>query len=143
LKRPILRSRAFNIPRPKGGTSRRFDLILSKPMIGCLMRARAASRRLYPEFADEWVFAGPTGHIGGSSLRRHGVHANHSLRRSYATQGKAAGISKDSVARLLNHAGKDVTDDYFRESDLGKLRLREQEIISAHLMKALKPKALA
>jgi integrase len=147
LKRPILRSRAIRIPRPKGGTGRAFDLILSKPLLACLMRARAASRRLYPEHADTWVFAGPVGHMSGSSLRRHGVHANHSLRRSYATQGKAAGISKDSVARLLNHAGKDVTDDYFRESDLGELRLREQEIISAWLMKALKakvkPKALA
>jgi integrase len=144
LKRPVLKSRALHVVAPKGGDERSFDLILSRPMLRVLMKARAAGRRLFGEHAAEWVFPNASGHMRGDRLTKLGVKANHALRRAYASEGRAAGVSKDSIGRLLNHAGKDVTDVYIRNTALGALHLAEQEVISAHLIKALgSPRSLA
>jgi integrase len=137
LRRPVLMSRAIRIPAPKGGEERAFDLILSRPMLRVLWRARQASRRLHPKHAETWVFAGPKGHIRGDHLPRLGIAANHALRRAYASEGRAAGVPKDSIRRFLNHSGGDITDHYIRGTALGELQLAEQETISAHLAKAL------
>ena len=46
--------------------SQEFDLILSRPMIRCLWRARKVGRRLFPENAKRWVFPGSSnGHSNG------------------------------------------------------------------------------
>jgi hypothetical protein len=72
------------------------------------------------------------------------VAANHALRRAYATEGRVAGVPKDSIRRFLNHSGGDITDHYIRDSALGELQLAEQETISAHLVKAIgSPRGLA
>jgi integrase len=136
LRRPIL-TRAIRIPAPKGGEQKSFDLILSRPMLRVLWRARRASRKLHRQHAETWVFAGPNGHIRGDHLTKLGVAANHALRRAYASEGRAAGVPKDSIRRFLNHSGGDITDHYIRDSALGELQLAEQETISAHLVKAL------
>jgi hypothetical protein len=47
------------------------------------------------------------------------------------------GVPKDSIRRLLNHSGGDVTDDYIRDSGLGRLHAAEQETISAAIVRAL------
>jgi hypothetical protein len=46
-----LKRRCILVPKPKGGRKREFDLILSRPMIRCLWRARKIGRRLFPEQA--------------------------------------------------------------------------------------------
>ena len=137
LRGPVLRARAIRIPAPKGGEDRAFDLILSRPMLRVLWRARRASRRLYPSHAETWVFAGPNGHMRGDHLTKLGIAANHALRRAYASEGRAAGVPKDSIRRFLNHSGGDITDHYIRDSALGELQLAEQETISAHIVAAL------
>src|ERR1700732_3045110 len=53
------------------------------------------------------------------------------------SEGRAAGVPKDSIRRFLNHSGGDITDHYIRDSPLGELQLAEQETISAHIIKAL------
>lgn len=83
-------------------------------MLRCLSRARQVGQQLLPKQAERWVFPGPVGHVRGDSLTRDGVLANHALRRTYATIGRAAGVPKDSIRRLLNHSGGDVTDHYIR-----------------------------
>ena len=70
-------------------------------------------------------------------MTRDGVLANHALRRTYATIGRAAGVPKDSIRRLLNHSGGDVTDHYIRDSGLGRLHAIEQETISGAIVKAM------
>jgi integrase len=133
-----LKRRCIYIANPKGGEERGFDLILSRAMIRCLWRARKVSRRLFQDHAEQWVFAGPSnGHVRGDSLTKDGVVANHGLRRTYATVGRASGVPKDSIRRLLNHSGGDVTDHYIRESGLGRLHATEQETISGALVKAM------
>jgi integrase len=144
LKSPILKSRCIRIPAPKGGEEHAFDLILSQPMLRVLWRARNASRRVHAENAKKWVFAHPLGHIRGDHLTKLGVAGNHALRRAYASEGRAAGVPKDSIRRFLNHSGGDITDHYIRDSALGELQLAEQETISAHIIKALgAPRELA
>jgi integrase len=137
LRKPVVKARCIRIPAPKGGEEKAFDLILSRPMLRVLWRARNASRRLYPEHTNRWVFTGQKGHTRGDHLTKLGVASNHALRRAYASEGRAAGVPKDSIRRFLNHSGGDITDHYIRDSALGELQLAEQETISAHIIKAL------
>jgi integrase len=132
-----VRRRCIRIVKPKFGEERAFDLILSRAMLRCLWRARQVGRRLFPKHAERWVFAGPAGHVRGDNLTKDGVLANHALRRTYATLGRAAGVPKDSIRRLLNHSGGDVTDHYIRDSGLGRLHAEEQETISAAIVRAM------
>jgi hypothetical protein len=106
-------------------------------MLRVLRRARNASRRVHAENVKTWVFAHPLGHVRGDHLTKLGVAGNHALRRAYASEGRAAGVPKDSIRRFLNHSGGDITDHYIRDSALGQLQLAEQETISAHIIKAL------
>jgi integrase len=133
-----LKRRCIRIVKPKGGEDRAFDLILSRPMIRCLWRAQQVGRRLYPANAQRWVFAGSMGHIRGDALTKDGLSAaNHDLRRTFATLGRAAGVPKDSIRRFLNHASADITAHYIRESALGHLHVVEQETISLALVRAM------
>lgn len=91
-----IKRRCIRILNPKGGPERSFDLILSRAMIRCLWRARRIGRRLFHANAQRWVFAGPLGHIRGDGLTKDGLSAaNHDLRRTYASLGRAAGVPKD------------------------------------------------
>jgi integrase len=139
-KHLALKRRCIRIVKPKGGEDRAFDLILSRAMIRCLWRARQVGRRLFPANAQRWVFAGAMGHIRGDALAKDGLSAaNHDLRRTYASLGRATGVPKDSIGRLLNHKGGDVTDHYIRDSALGRLHATEQETISSALVRAIGP----
>jgi integrase len=152
-----LRRRCIHIPRPKrsNGRSRAFDLVLSRPMIRCLWRARSAGRRLFPKAADTWIFPGPPAHNGrrepiehvrgdALSTSKSGVFGNHALRRGFSTAAQNAGVDEPTVGRLLNHGGKSVTARYSRSSHLGRMLGAAQEDISAHIVKALgSPRALA
>lgn len=152
-----LRRRCIHIPRPKrsNGRSRAFDLVLSRSMIRCLWRARQASRRLYPEAAKSWVFAGPPAHnqlgepvehVRGDRLStsKSGVFGNHALRRGFATAANNAGVDEPTVGRLLNHGGRSVTARYSRTSHLGRMLGAAQEDISAHIVNAIRcPRGLA
>ena len=71
--------------------------------------------------ADTWVFASAVGHVRGDSLTRHGVLANHALRRAYATAATNAGVDEDTVGKLLNHGGRSVTSRYIKTSYLGRM----------------------
>jgi integrase len=60
-----LRRRLVNIPRPKGGEEKAFDIPLSRPMIRCIIRTIRLGRILYPEQASIWLFPAEseTGHL--------------------------------------------------------------------------------
>ena len=73
----------------------------------------------------------------GDSLTRHGVLANHALRRAYATAATNAGVDEDTVGKLLNHGGRSVTSRYIKTSYLGRMLAAAQADISVHLVKAL------
>jgi integrase len=132
-----LKRKCIRIAKPKGGEDRAFDLILSRAMLRCLWRARRVGRRLYPKHAERWIFPGPVGHVRGDALTKDGILSNHALRRSYATIGRSCGVPKDSIRRLLNHKGGDITDHYISESGLGRLHAAEQEAISTTIVRQI------
>jgi integrase len=132
-----LKRKCIRIERPKGGPERGFDLILSRAMIRCLWRARRVARRLYPEQAKTWVFAGPTDHVRGDALTKDGIMANHSLRRGYAVAATNAGVDEQTVGRLLNHGGKSITSRYIPSSHIGRMLAGAQEDTSTHIVQAL------
>jgi integrase len=132
-----LRRGCLRVNVAKGGSTRAFDLVLSCPMIRCLWRVRRAGRQLFPDQAKVWVFPGEAGHLTGASLTKYGVHANHALRRAYATAGTLAGVDEPTVGRLLNQGGRSVTSMYIRNSHLGKMLGAAQADISAFIIKAL------
>lgn len=137
---------AFNIPKPKGGTKKAFDLILSKPMLASLGRALAYSRgpwlREHGTFKWVWPAAGTTsGHL--TSLRDKKIGwwlPPHGLRRTYSSMAKNAGIGDELIGRLLNHrehGTKAVTAGYVRTEAIGGLLMDVQEKISAAIIDAL------
>jgi integrase len=127
-----LKRRCVRIRKPKGGSA--FDLILSRALIRVLWRARQASRQLYRDNAERYVFAGPKGHMRGDALNRESVEANHALRRSFSTLARLAGVPKEMVKVLLHHGENDVTDRYIRNSKLGVLYGNAQEEISLFIL---------
>jgi integrase len=165
-----LRNGCVHVAIAKGGEEKAFDLILTRPMIRCLWRARKAGRRLYPEHAKVWCFAGERGHIRGNRLTKIvlgkmvldkavlakvGVQpekdkdkvvlkANHALRRGYSTAARAAGVDEDVISKLLNHGAKGLLSRYVMTSHLGKMLYGAQCDISASIIKALgQPHGLA
>jgi integrase len=135
LKDIDLKRRCVRIKRPKGGSA--FDQILSRAMIRVLWRARQASRQIYRDNAERYVFAGPKGHMRGDALNREDVEANHALRRSFSTLARHAGIPKDMVKVFLHHGESDVTDRYVRTSKLGALYGVAAEEISLFILRGI------
>jgi integrase len=141
--------RKFRIVDPKGGPRRAYDLILTLPMVMSLNRAKRAGEKLYPEFAQRWVFPGEStgwykgqfigdvGHVEG--LTKDGLsYYNHGLRRGYASIGVAHGVPKSTVDELLNHQPKGVGGiHYIKRSAMGRYYAEQQVTISAAITKAL------
>jgi hypothetical protein len=80
-------------------------------------------------------FCRPQRHIRRDHLPKLGIAANHALRRACASEGRAAGVPKDTI--LPQPLRRRYTNHYIRDSALGQLQLAQQETISAHLAKAL------
>jgi integrase len=132
-----VKGRRFHVPSPKGGRRKAFDLILSRPMLRCLWRARRAGRLLYP--GSPWVFPADSksGHLIRLSKEKVGA-INHTLRRTFGGIAKNhVDVEEEDIRRLYNHGGKGVTSVYIRASKMGPHYLDQQELISAELMKAL------
>lgn len=138
-----LRTRILHIPSPKGGTKKAFDIPLSRPMIRCLVRAIRASRMLYPEAAETWIFAADSeeGHIVEHKENRDTTLSKwgNELRHTYRTMGQAAGLSPVDMHLLMNHSlkGANVNEGYITRSKLLNDHLRaSQQALSDFLIKA-------
>jgi integrase len=130
-KRRVLRR-----PKPKGGTTRAFDLPLSREMISCLARARRAGQALHPGAPWVWPADSASGHI--MEIKSTALsHNGHALRRSYATIATEAGVPEEIISRLLNHsAGRSVTKKYVITSAMLKFLRTTQQQISTHIVAA-------
>jgi integrase len=125
-----LRRRLVNIPRPKGGEEKAFDIPLSRPMIRCIIRAIRWGRTLYPEQAKIWLFPAEseTGHLVEHKEER-GVLSKwgNDLRQSYRTLAQAAGVSELDVHLLMNHSLPGVNAGYITRDKLLRDHLRKQQ----------------
>lgn len=135
----------LRVPSPKGGTERAFDLPLSAFLTDLLRNRRAENRAMLEAMlgraptSDEaaWVFPARLrdGSIGPvSEPKESGLPPLHTLRHTYATAAKAAGLPELDIKLLLNHKLPGVTGGYIHGTALGD-HLREcQERVTAFLM---------
>ncbi len=125
-----LRRRLVNIPRPKGGEEKAFNIPLSRPMILCIIRAIRLGRILYPEQAKIWLFPAEseTGHLVEHKEER-GVLSKwgNDLRQSYRTLAQAAGVSELDVHLQMNHSLPGVNAGYITRDKLLRDHLRKQQ----------------
>ncbi|MDI1366046.1 MAG: integrase [bacterium] len=134
------KDRILHIPRPKGGADRAFDIPLSRPMIRCLIRAMRASRILFPDQAQEWVFAGDSqdGHMVEHKEARTVLSKwGNDLRQTYRTIGQASGLSDVDMHLLMNHSLPGVNAGYITRAKLLRGHLRAtQESLSKMMIDA-------
>lgn len=136
-----LSDRVLHIPSPKGGAKKAFDIPLSRPMIRCLVRAMRASRMLYPDAAQTWIFAADSeeGHIVEQKENRSTTLSKwgNDLRHTYRTLGQAAGLSPVDMHLLMNHSVKGVNEGYITRSKLLNDHLRaSQQTLSDFIIKS-------
>ena len=125
-----LRRRLVNIPRPKGGEEKAFDIPLSRPMIRCIIRAIRLGRMVYPEQANIWLFPAEseTGHLVEHKEERSVLSKwGNDLRQSYRTLAQAAGVSELDVHLLMNHSLPGVNAGYITRDKLLRDHLRKQQ----------------
>jgi integrase len=132
-----LKRRVLHRPRPKGreGKKPAFDLPLSRAMLRCLWRARAAGRIMYP--GSPWIFpadsaSGHVAEIKKIKLSHHG----HALRRSFAGLAMEAGTPQEVISRLLNHTLTGVTQRYQVNDAMARFLRECQERISTHIIRS-------
>jgi site-specific recombinase XerD len=130
-----LRRRLVNIPRPKGGEEKAFDIPLSRPMIRCIIRAIRLGRMLHAEHAKTWLFPADSemGHLVEHKEERNVLSKwGNDLRQSYRTLAQAVGVSELDVHLLMNHSLPGVNAGYITRDKLLRDHLRnQQERISA------------
>lgn len=145
-----LKRRVLHMPKPKGGTKKAFDIPLSRAMVRCLWRARAAGRKLYPVHAKTWIFVGEKGHIAETKERRDAIerdgkkvararlsHWGGDLRQTYLTACTDLGLSDMDRHFLANHAFQNVNAGYVVRDALLDHLLAEQERVSRYLVEAM------
>jgi integrase len=136
-----VRRRVFFRPSPKGGSKKRFDLVLSRPMLQCLARARRAGRMLHPGSPFVWPSTSRSGHVSNMTNK---IASGQMLRRSYSTIATEAGVPEEIIGRLLNHRGATLAGQkYIKSPPLLKFLLKTQEAISSqicmHRLSAIQP----
>jgi integrase len=107
LEHVDFRQRILHIPKPKGGVIRAFDIPLSRPMIGCLVRVIRLGRVLYPLQAREWLFPAESasGHLAEHKEDRSLLPKwGNDLRQTYRTIGLSANVADLDVHLLMNHS---------------------------------------
>jgi site-specific recombinase XerD len=135
------RRRMVNIPKPKGGAKRAFDIPLSREMILCLVRTIRLGRQMYPSQAADWIFPADSasGHLVEQKEDRATLSKwGNDLRQSFRTIATAAGVSEFDAKLLMNHAIPGVSAGYITRHKLLEDHLRrQQQAISSAVFAAL------
>jgi len=132
----------LHVPRPKGGTSRNFDLPLSEEMLACLKRAKVA----FP-VESEWLFPSvrsKTGHIADARAQYtdakglvRNVTTGHMLRHAFTNMATLAGLDEAEVGRILNHKSKTQTGRYGNRRGKFPVDLENMRKVSKLIMESL------
>ncbi|MEZ5875594.1 MAG: site-specific integrase [Hyphomicrobiales bacterium] len=123
------------VPRPKGGKERAFSLPLSAYLIDLLRERRDGNEVFFPGSPWIWPASSKAGHVTEPKENKRGLASPHTLRHSYATFAKAAGLNEMDIALLMNHKLLGVTAGYIHETSLlDHLKLRQEEVTS-HILK--------
>ena len=137
------RRRILHIPNPKGGSTRAFDIPLSREMILCLIRAIRFGRQMYPSQAREWVFPADSasGHLAEAKEDRAKLSKwGNDLRQTFRTVAEATRVSEICAKLLMNHAVPGVNAGYINRDKLLEYQdhlPREQQAISSAVFATL------
>jgi integrase len=138
-----VKRRTLDVPRPKGGEKKAFDIPLSRAMLRSLWRARKAGRMMFARQAREWIFpsTGGFGHLAEHKEDRATLsHWGGDLRQTYRTIGQAIGISELDVHLLMNHTLPGVSAGYITRAKLVPTSLRDaQERLSRSMIERMVP----
>jgi integrase len=134
-----IKRRAWHQPKPKGGKAKAFDIPLSRPMLASLARLRRFSRVAFDGSA--WLFPSATSGCGHVTEIKEDPELSfkhgHSLRRTFITQAKAAGVSTFLAKVLANHSvGGGVHEMYVSVPALHGALLQAQETMSRHILRS-------
>jgi integrase len=123
---------ALHVPKPKGGTARKFDLPLSTPLKDLLAHRVDENKEMFRK--SPWLFPSHSakGHVAEVQQEELGDLTGHALRHTYATLALESGVPLAELKFLLNHAADNVTLGYLHPS-LDHLRAY-QEKASAYVL---------
>jgi len=124
----------LHVPKPKGGSTRAFDL-LSGPLADLLGHRVEENRRLHHK--TPWLFPAESksGHVAEVAQHELDGLTGHALRHTFATLAVQAGVPLLELKYLLNHAASNVTMGYIH---VGPEHLRKhQETASRYILEQL------
>ncbi|MCL1526728.1 tyrosine-type recombinase/integrase [Xanthomonas nasturtii] len=130
-----LASGRLHVPKPKGGSSRAFDLPLSGPLADLLGHRVEENPRLHRK--TPWLFPAESksGHVAEVAQHELDGLTGHALRHTFATLAVQAGVPLLELKYLLNHAASNVTMGYIH---VGPEHLRKhQETASRYILEQL------
>lgn len=130
-----LASGRLHVPKPKGGSTRAFDLPLSGPLADLLGHRAKESPRLHRK--SPWLFPAESksGHVAEVAQHELDGLTGHALRHTFATLAVQAGVPLLELKYLLNHAASNVTMGYIH---VGPEHLRKhQEAASRYILEQL------
>ncbi|HEL4163764.1 TPA: tyrosine-type recombinase/integrase [Stenotrophomonas maltophilia] len=130
-----LTSGRLHVPKPKGGSTRAFDLPLSGPLADLLGHRVEENPRLHRK--TPWLFPAESksGHVAEVAQHELDGLTGHALRHTFATLAVQAGVPLLELKYLLNHAASNVTMGYIH---VGPEHLRKhQETASRYILEQL------
>jgi integrase len=130
-----LASGRLHVPKPKGGSTRAFDLPLSGPLADLLGHRVEENPRLHRK--TPWLFPAESksGHVAEVAQHELDGLTGHALRHTFATLAVQAGVPLLELKYLLNHAASNVTMGYIH---VGPEHLRKhQETASRYILEQL------
>lgn len=130
-----LASGRLHVPKPKGGSTRAFDLPLSRPLADLLGHRVEENPRLHRK--SPWLFPAESksGHVAEVAQHELDGLTGHALRHTFATLAVQAGVPLLELKYLLNHAASNVTMGYIH---VGPEHLRKhQETASRYILEQL------
>ncbi|WP_099604774.1 tyrosine-type recombinase/integrase [Stenotrophomonas maltophilia] len=130
-----LASGRLHVPKPKGGSTRAFDLSLSGPLAAMLSHRIEENPRLHRK--SPWLFPAESksGHVAEVAQHELDGLTGHALRHTFATLAVESGVPLLELKYLLNHAASNVTMGYIH---VGPEHLRKhQETASRYILDQL------
>lgn len=125
----------LHVPKPKGGSSRAFDLPLSGPLADLFGHRLKENPRV--QRGTQWLFPADSesGHVAEVAQHELDGLTGHALRHTFATLAVQSGVPLLELKYLLNHAASNVTMGYIH---VGPEHLRKhQETASRYILEQL------
>lgn len=128
--------RTLDVPNPKGGKERAFQLPLSPYLVELLTQRREENEIAYAGSPWIWPADSASGHLEEprDTKQKQALPAPHVLRHSYSSFAKAAGLHESDIALLLNHKLPGVTGGYIHGRAIIDHLAACQEQITAHIL---------